>query len=148
MSALGQKQTCAVQKGMSALPPKADSCSALAHVRFGPKADSCNAARGVNSAGKNEVSSRLMPRASLVFYADRIHAIDTAHDLQQNKFRMPRGAFQRLREPLGLGEVSGTPMEINHALILCRLVRLGHRSAQHFRFEHFKPSSLPQPDNH
>jgi hypothetical protein len=24
MSALGQKQTCAVQKGMSALPPKAD----------------------------------------------------------------------------------------------------------------------------
>jgi hypothetical protein len=24
MSALGQKQTCAVQKGMSALPPEAD----------------------------------------------------------------------------------------------------------------------------
>jgi hypothetical protein len=24
MSALGQKQTCAVQNGMSALPPKAD----------------------------------------------------------------------------------------------------------------------------
>jgi hypothetical protein len=24
---------------MSALPPKADICSALAHVRFGPKAD-------------------------------------------------------------------------------------------------------------
>ena len=29
MSALGQKQTFAVQKGMSALPPKADMCSAL-----------------------------------------------------------------------------------------------------------------------
>ena len=28
MSALGQKQTCAVQKVMSALPPKADMCSA------------------------------------------------------------------------------------------------------------------------
>jgi len=57
MSALGQKQTCAVQKGMSALPPKAtakadmpqmvmsalppkaDSCSATANVCFGPKAD-------------------------------------------------------------------------------------------------------------
>ena len=26
MSALGQKQTCAVQTGMSALPPKADMC--------------------------------------------------------------------------------------------------------------------------
>src|SRR4029450_4445817 len=39
MSALGQKQTYAVQKGMSALPPKADICSPLAHVRFGPETD-------------------------------------------------------------------------------------------------------------
>ena len=39
MSALGQKQTCAVQKVMSALPPKADMCSALGYVRFVPKAD-------------------------------------------------------------------------------------------------------------
>ena len=30
MSALGQKQTCAAQKGMSALPPKADMCGAQA----------------------------------------------------------------------------------------------------------------------
>src|SRR5262245_24081850 len=35
----GQKQTYAAQTGMSASPPKADSCSALARVRFGPKAD-------------------------------------------------------------------------------------------------------------
>src|SRR5262245_64472391 len=39
MSALGQKQTCAVQTDMSALPPKADMCSATRDVRFGPKAD-------------------------------------------------------------------------------------------------------------
>ena len=39
MSALGQKQTFAAQKGMSASPPKADMCGALAHVRFVPKAD-------------------------------------------------------------------------------------------------------------
>ena len=39
MSALGHKRTCAVQKVMSALPPKADMCFALAHVCFGPKAD-------------------------------------------------------------------------------------------------------------
>ena len=39
MSALGQKQTFAVQKCMSALPPKADICGALAHVRYGPIAD-------------------------------------------------------------------------------------------------------------
>ena len=39
MSALGQKQTFAAQKGMSALPPKADMCSATRHVRFVPIAD-------------------------------------------------------------------------------------------------------------
>ena len=32
MSALGQKQTFAVQKNMSALPLKADICSTMAHV--------------------------------------------------------------------------------------------------------------------
>ena len=39
MSALGQKQTCAAQKGMSALPPKADMCGAKRNVRFVPIAD-------------------------------------------------------------------------------------------------------------
>src|SRR5262249_56973157 len=39
MSALGQKQTFAPQNVMSALLPKADSCSAEAHVCFGPIAD-------------------------------------------------------------------------------------------------------------
>jgi hypothetical protein len=39
MSALGQKQTHAVQNGMSALPPKADMCGATRDVRFGPIAD-------------------------------------------------------------------------------------------------------------
>jgi hypothetical protein len=29
MSALGQERTCAVQKGMSALPPIADMCGAM-----------------------------------------------------------------------------------------------------------------------
>ena len=39
MSALGQKQTFAVQNAMSALPPKADMCGATRYVRFVPKAD-------------------------------------------------------------------------------------------------------------
>ena len=39
MSALGHKRTFAMQNGMSALPPKADMCSALGDVRFVPKAD-------------------------------------------------------------------------------------------------------------
>jgi len=39
MSALGQKRTCALRKAMSALPSKADMCSAFIYVCFGPKAD-------------------------------------------------------------------------------------------------------------
>jgi hypothetical protein len=39
MSALGQKQTFAVQNGMSALHPKADMCAATKDVRYVPKAD-------------------------------------------------------------------------------------------------------------
>ena len=39
MSALGQKQTFAMHKPMSALPPEADMCSATWYVRFVPKAD-------------------------------------------------------------------------------------------------------------
>ena len=39
MSLLGQKRTFAVQKVMSALPPKADMCSAQADVRYVPIAD-------------------------------------------------------------------------------------------------------------
>jgi hypothetical protein len=57
-SALGQKQTCAPQKGHVRFTPKsghvhctrvclpkADMCGALAHVCFGPIADSCIAAK-------------------------------------------------------------------------------------------------------
>src|SRR5262249_11094301 len=39
MSALGQKQTCAAQQPMSALPPKATSNATYGDVRFGPIAD-------------------------------------------------------------------------------------------------------------
>jgi hypothetical protein len=35
MSALGHKQTFALQNVMSAFPPKADMCGAVAHVCFG-----------------------------------------------------------------------------------------------------------------
>ena len=36
---MGQKQTFAPQKVMSALPPKADMCGAARDVRYGPEAD-------------------------------------------------------------------------------------------------------------
>jgi len=55
MSALAQKQTFAAQKAMSALPPKADICSALAHVRFVPKADKKAAMRRPFSLGVNRL---------------------------------------------------------------------------------------------
>ena len=39
MSALGHKRTFCVAIVMSALPPKADMCSAARDVRYGPTAD-------------------------------------------------------------------------------------------------------------
>jgi hypothetical protein len=39
MSALNHKRTYALQNVMSALPPKADICSAQSNVCFRPKAD-------------------------------------------------------------------------------------------------------------
>jgi len=47
MSALGQKQTYAVQNSMSAIPPKADMCSALGDVCFVPIADKYGSGRFV-----------------------------------------------------------------------------------------------------
>ena len=73
MSALGQKQTFAVQKGMSALTPKADMCGALADVRFGSKADICRAPTHVRftpnsdreSGPPQTVMSALPPKADI-----------------------------------------------------------------------------------
>jgi hypothetical protein len=87
MSALGHKQTCALhqpmsaippiatakanfrKKAMSALPPKADMCSALAHVCFGPKADSCSAAKSYGDIARSDywpASSGLFPRIPII----------------------------------------------------------------------------------
>jgi hypothetical protein len=46
MSALGHKQTFVSPKVMSAIPPEADICSALSHVRYGPKADIASGRNG------------------------------------------------------------------------------------------------------
>ena len=58
MSALGQEQTCAVQPGVSALPPKADMCGATRDVRYGPKAD---IARAIQSPHRREKSALAAP---------------------------------------------------------------------------------------
>jgi hypothetical protein len=57
MSAFGQQQTFAPHKAMSALPPKADMCSASRDVRYGPIAD-MRAHHSVETSGDNaEVSN-------------------------------------------------------------------------------------------
>ena len=62
MSALGQKRTFAAHKGMSALPPKADICSAPAQVCFGPIADIRGAYQTFCVA---EAMSALPPKADI-----------------------------------------------------------------------------------
>ena len=66
MSALGQKQTFALQKVMSALPPKADMCSAQGNVRFVPIADISNSptlAPQYTPINFNPATIRTSPRA-------------------------------------------------------------------------------------
>ena len=77
MSALGQKRTCAAQKVMSALPLKADMCSALRDVRFVPIAD-------IPPLIRSRLQARNAPshsRARLVPAARAIHNLyDRKHD--------------------------------------------------------------------
>ena len=62
MSALGQKQTCAGQKVMSALPPKADICGATRDVRFVPKADiASKLVRAAQNVLRNSINADLSP---------------------------------------------------------------------------------------
>ena len=58
MSALGQKQTYAVQNAMSALPPIADMCSALAHVRLVPIADIAGLTRSLRRREREALAAR------------------------------------------------------------------------------------------
>jgi hypothetical protein len=58
MSALGQKQTFALQNVMSALPPKADMCGTLAHVRFVLVADIAPGGLFQNKAVRNAGAQR------------------------------------------------------------------------------------------
>jgi hypothetical protein len=65
MSALGQKRTYAVQKGMSALPPKADMCSAPADVRYVPIADMALQTERPPRGGLSKIRSDVLIRPRL-----------------------------------------------------------------------------------
>ena len=100
MSALGHKQTFAVQKGMSALPPKADMCSATRYVRFVPIADIIHRA--------SQIEDRLAavsPKSDLVFD----HAASAAAFFflrQPSRPNAPRPVANRGSAP-GSGVASG-----------------------------------------
>ena len=72
MSALGQKQTCAAQKGMSALPPKADMCIAHAACPLSAK-----------SGHSDELSSHLFDHLACAGeqYLQSPHSVDAEQGL-------------------------------------------------------------------
>ena len=74
---MGHKQTFAVQKGMSALPPKADMCAATRDVRFVPIADIAVAANhlcysAITGGGDDE-------KAAIRLFAVRSGCVASAH---------------------------------------------------------------------
>ena len=66
MSALGQKQTCAVQEGMSALPPKADMCGATRRCPLSANSGHWLGYSMTSSARPMSVFGMLMPSALAV----------------------------------------------------------------------------------
>jgi hypothetical protein len=79
MSALGHEQTFAPQKVMSALPPKADIRSAVAHVCYGPKADiGTNCRRCLRVLDFNPVLSISFPELS-AYVSDALLGIYFGH---------------------------------------------------------------------
>jgi len=65
MSALGQKQTCAAHKLMSALHPIADMCGAARDVRYGPIADIPSPSNKRGSARQNDPDFGELARPSV-----------------------------------------------------------------------------------
>src|SRR5262245_35216591 len=87
---------------MSALPPKADMCTALAYVRFGPKADICGASRHVRFAPESGHAQRT--------HLTCFYRVRSAHrELQQfdrvEVLHAAPDAFGRIEQHVGLGGI-------------------------------------------
>src|SRR4029450_3753701 len=81
---------------MSALPPKADMCSALAHVCFGPIADSCTAPLRKQYLIPQDIPLDSFSSAASLFLAGsrRLHGGPPAANLQRSL------SCSRLESPL------------------------------------------------
>src|SRR5262245_55577315 len=78
-----------MQKGMFALPPRADSCSAATHVRFGPEADTASPVRGTRHEVQFERSvSNFAVSPALLHYDLRLRPVlpASAYELQAPAF--------------------------------------------------------------
>jgi len=90
---LGQKQTFAVQKGMSALPPIADIDRRLADVRFVPIADIAAMFRRASNWSSCGAYFVIGIRGSIVFTAkDRIRR----YRVLRRIFRRPRDSARKI----------------------------------------------------
>ena len=69
MSALGQKQTCAAHKPMSALPPIADMCGAKRDVRVVPITDTDANTDGPSRSAVASVARNVATRLRLMLVA-------------------------------------------------------------------------------
>jgi hypothetical protein len=107
MSALGHRRTFAPQEAMSALPPKADICSALPHVRFGPKADICSApthvrftpksGHGRGQLGMSAIGPKwaFTPPAAESYATMSVRVREWYHSLAQNTVAVAHGGTLR-----------------------------------------------------
>jgi hypothetical protein len=66
MSQMGHKQTFRIARALSALPPKADMCGALAYVCFGPIADIAVLHSITSSARSRMLGGTVSPMADAV----------------------------------------------------------------------------------
>jgi len=95
MSALGQKQTCAAQKVMSALPPKADMCGATRDVRFVPITTGSGAAINWRQSTNSSAMDPRGARAALDARAPAERADGRGEEVARGGF--PRGVVRVTR---------------------------------------------------
>ena len=126
MSALGHKQAFALQWAMSALPPKADMCSATRNVRFGPIADVArysiiSSARACSAGGTLRPSAlavlRLITNSYLVgtctgrLLAVRLRAGRRAHRLSQLSRHLTHARRHRCHSQFRWCQVGSPPRQ-------------------------------------